>query len=166
MSFKHKLNSGFTLTEVLVITSLTVIIMLSSVVLFMTFLLNQNLISQKQKLKTEGDNALKQITQILREANQITDCPFVNQTSLTFIDPTQAEISLTVVDSRLTINQTDLSINLNSEDLSAQNLLVTCREGEEATLVSVSFELTNNTALRFTETPITQTFSTTVSLRN
>ena len=65
---------GFSLIEVIVVTALTILILFSTVIMFLTFLINQARLTQRQKVKTAGDNALKQIEQAVRGAQEITTC--------------------------------------------------------------------------------------------
>jgi type II secretory pathway pseudopilin PulG len=66
--FKKKPINGFTLIEVLVVVSLTVMIILTASALFMTFLISGSKASNIQLLKLEGDYAINQMTYMLRNA--------------------------------------------------------------------------------------------------
>ncbi len=73
MSGKKQTNSthGFTLIEVLVVVSLTVIIMLTASALFMTFLISGAKTNNTQLVKIEGDQALNQMAFLLRNSLQL-----------------------------------------------------------------------------------------------
>jgi prepilin-type N-terminal cleavage/methylation domain-containing protein len=74
MSGKKQINgsvwrqTGFTLIEVLVVTSLTVMIMLTASALFMTFLISGAKTANLQLIKQEGDHAMNQMAFLLRNA--------------------------------------------------------------------------------------------------
>lgn len=171
----NKFSSGFTLIEVLVMTSLAVIILLSSVSLFMTFLLNQATISQRQKVRTEGDNALKQMVQLLREAKSIENCETASTTnSIVFkdVDNNEATFLIKAQDegegavNRIVL-QADNEIFLTTKDLQANDLLVNCsyNQNQGTYFIRFSFDLINPKRT-LTDKELSQTFEASVSLRN
>ncbi|NCN03643.1 MAG: type II secretion system protein [Candidatus Pacebacteria bacterium] len=64
-------QAGFTLVELLVIVSLSVMLMLASSALFLTFLLGSTKVNRTQLIKNEGEYAMSQIEFLLRNAVQI-----------------------------------------------------------------------------------------------
>jgi type II secretory pathway pseudopilin PulG len=164
---------GFTLIEVLVITSLTVIILLSTVVLFMTFLLNQARLTQKQKIKAAGDNALKQIEQAVRGAKKVDPCepPDPLNPSLTFYDFTGAQgvIELSADDSIASIatpvTGVPVTYILTPEGLAASGVSFGCYTGQDAQIIRVRFTLSGSGEGLVSDT-IRQDFSTSIHLRN
>lgn len=66
-------QAGFTLVELLVIVTLSVMLMLSSSALFLTFLLGSTKVSRAQIVKNEGEHAMAQMEFLLRNAVQIVD---------------------------------------------------------------------------------------------
>lgn len=64
---------GFTLVELLIIVSLSVMLMLSSSALFLTFLLGSTKVSRSQTVKNEGEYAMAQMEFLLRNAVQLFD---------------------------------------------------------------------------------------------
>lgn len=66
-------QAGFTLVELLVIVSLSVMLMLTSSALFLTFLLGSTKVSRMQLIKNEGEHAMAQMEFLLRNAVQILD---------------------------------------------------------------------------------------------
>lgn len=173
-SSKSSARSGFTLIEVLVMTSLAVIIMLSAVILLMTFLLNQTRITQRQKIRTEGDNALKQMVQVLREAKELAECDGEEKDEITYQDVYNLEGRFTITTDEESIprisltNHLEETIYLTSQDLHATNFNATCtyNETEGSYFINFNFELVNIKAPRFAEDPLSQTFEASVSLRN
>jgi type II secretory pathway component PulJ len=159
-------QSGFTLIEVLVMTGLTVILLLSASAIFMTFLLNQSLVTQKQQIKSEGDNALKQMVQVLRQAKTIEDCQ-TGQDEITFTDVSnsQGRYYLDLDNNRIASASTPPTVYLTSDDLSVSNFSADCALSHESYLVKFQFTLSNNTP-SFGSNPLEQTFEASVSLRN
>ncbi|MBD3279697.1 MAG: hypothetical protein GF390_03230 [Candidatus Pacebacteria bacterium] len=93
---KPKAN-GFTLIEILVVSSLAIILMLAASALFMTFMISNTKINIDQKIKNEGNYALRQIEYLLRNSQEITStCP-----------GTQNDISFTDLDGQTTTIKAD-----------------------------------------------------------
>lgn len=64
-------QAGFTLVELLIVTAITLIIMLTASVLFMTFLISNSKINSAQLVKQEGQHALQQMEFLLRNAIEL-----------------------------------------------------------------------------------------------
>lgn len=64
-------QAGFTLVELLVIVTLSVMLMLASSALFLTFLLGSTKVNRSQLVKNEGEHAMSQMEFLLRNAVQI-----------------------------------------------------------------------------------------------
>ncbi len=64
-------KNGFTLIELMIVVTLTVILMLTASVLFMTFLISNNRVNSSQLIKQEGRHALQQMEFLLRNAIEI-----------------------------------------------------------------------------------------------
>ena len=173
-SSQSSAHFGFTLIEVLVMTSLAVIIMLSAVILLMTFLLNQTRITQRQKIRTEGDNALKQMVQVLREAKEVENCDGEEKNEIVYQDVYDLEGEFTIATDEENIprisriNHLGETVYLTSEDLQATNFNAICtyNENEDNYFIRFNFDLANIKAPRFTDEPLSQTFEASVSLRN
>ncbi len=160
---------GFTLIEVLVVTSLTVIILLSTVVLFMTFLMNQARLTQKQKIKVAGDNALKQIEQAVRGARRVDPCSAPSN-SLTFYDFTGANgyirLDSGAIASRATpVTGDQVNYTLTPEGLAASGVSFNCYDGQDAQIIRVRFTLSGSGEGLVSDS-IDQDFSTSIHLRN
>lgn len=63
-----KKQAGFTLLELLIIVSLSVMLMLSSSALFITFLLGNTKVNRMQSIKNEGEYAMAQMEFLLRNS--------------------------------------------------------------------------------------------------
>jgi prepilin-type N-terminal cleavage/methylation domain-containing protein len=66
-------QAGFTLIELLVVVSLSVMLLLASSGLFLTFLLGNTKVARSQLVKNEGEYALSQMEFLLRNAVQLVD---------------------------------------------------------------------------------------------
>ncbi|KUK79570.1 MAG: hypothetical protein XD95_0303 [Microgenomates bacterium 39_7] len=155
---------GFTLIEVLVITGLTAIIMLATVSLFMTFLFNQGKISQRQEIKNAGNNALKQITQVLREAKRIDSCS-LGRDEINYVDLNNHAGSFIEDDGILILN-TGTQVDLTPDHLRVDDFSADCYEGDPSQYIKVSFTLVNPNPGGLSGDPISQDFSTSITLRN
>lgn len=71
--FDQKRKNGFTLIELLIVVSLSVMLMLASSGLFLTFLLGSTKVSRSQIIKNEGEYAMSQMEFLLRNAVQLFD---------------------------------------------------------------------------------------------
>ncbi len=166
-----KKKAGFTLIEVLVISGLAVIIMLSTVSLFMTFLISQARVTQKQQLKNAGNSALKQMTQILREAKSINPCSPVASNHVVFVN----------IDNKTGDYQTNTFDNGNqgiyysfegnthpitSQDVNVISFTTNCYAGQQSQLIKVSFVLQNPRIQGPSGDPLNQEFSANIQLRN
>jgi len=167
----HSGKTGFTLIEVLVISGLTVIIMLSTVSLFMTFLISQARITQKQQLKNAGNSALKQMTQVLREAKSINPCNPASSNSIMFTDINNGTGSYqrSIFDNgNYGINySTEASSNfITSQDMNIISFVSNCYTSQESQLVKVTFVLQNPRIQGPSNEPLNQEFSVNIQLRN
>ncbi len=162
-SFSFK--KGFTLIEVLVITGLTVIILLSTVVLFMTFMINQASISRKQAIKIAGDNALKQIEQTLRGVRGIQTCT-ENLNDVSFYDLTNQTGRFYKDNNRIASAAGSETYYLTPDDLNVDSFDVNCYPGQDKELVHFSFTLSDNSGFGLSDSPLQQTFTTSVGVRN
>jgi type II secretory pathway pseudopilin PulG len=70
---KNNRQAGFTLVELLVIVTLSVMLMLAASSLFLTFLLGSTKVSRAQIVKNEGEHAMSQMEFLLRNAVQLID---------------------------------------------------------------------------------------------
>ncbi len=68
-----KLNSGFTLIEILVVTSLTVVLLVGTSVFFLTFLIASAKVNVQQTVKSQGNQAIGQVQFLLRNALSLED---------------------------------------------------------------------------------------------
>ncbi len=165
-SLTFKSTSGFTLIEILVITGLTVILLLSASAIFMTFLLNQSLVTQKQQIKIEGDNALKQMVQVIREAKDIENCENVeaNQ-AINFTNILGNQGWFFLESNRVASTSAIGTIYLTSDSIFVSDFNPSCVFDQSTYLVKIEFKLVGVNP-GFGQTPFEQTFKANVNLRN
>jgi type II secretory pathway pseudopilin PulG len=161
----HHPQLGFTLIEVLVITGLTVIILLSTVTLFLTFMVNQASLSRKQAVKIAGDNVLKQMEQTLRGVRGVTNCN-TGQSEVSFYDFTSKNGRFYVDSNRIASDAGNQTYYLTTDDIGVSNFNIDCYPGQNQELVRFSFTLTDDSGLGLSDTAIEQVFATSVSVRN
>ncbi len=176
--------NGFTLVEVLVVVSLTVMIMLTASALFMTFLISGSKATNIQLIKTEGEHALNQMAFMLR--NSISLLP--NSSDQT-CESNMSEITFQSIDGRTTtfgsVNDTSdgnatklastsattsTSIFLTSSSVQiVEGPTFDCAATADGSgpYVTISFKLRKGTPNLDREHDIVEeTFTTGVSLRN
>ena len=157
-------NYGFTLVEVLVITSLTVILLLGSMTIFMTFMLNQSRLMSKQRIQKAGDDALAQMTRVLREARSIPGCD-IDMDPLPFVDLLEKSGSYTIDDDdRISSEAAETTYLLTPDNLTASAFTANCYSGVESDYLKISFTISDDNTLG--GQILTQDFSTGISLRN
>lgn len=151
------------------VTSLTMIIMLGTVSLFMTFLLNHVRVTRRQRIKNAGDNAIKQITRIMREAGSITNCES-NTNTIEFMDLNNISGTYYLEDGesggRIASNSSGTTYYLTPDDIAAGSFEASCHNIRDSYFVRFSFTLTDSNSIGFSSQTLTQTFSGSVNLRN
>lgn len=67
-------SAGFTMIELLVVVAITVMLMMTVSVFFLTFIVSSTKASLEQKIKHDGESALDQAVTMLRNARSIETC--------------------------------------------------------------------------------------------
>lgn len=161
-----KKSRGFTLIEVLVITSLTVLVLFSTVILLLTFLLNQARLTQKQKVKIAGDNALKQIEQAVRGARSINPCS-TSMNALNFSGLSENTGTISLDSGTIASQAGTTTYQLTPDDLEAHNLNFDCYTGQDSFFITTSFSLdTGSSGEGLLDDAVGQEFRTSINLRN
>jgi prepilin-type N-terminal cleavage/methylation domain-containing protein len=91
-------KAGFTMIELLVVVSLSVILMLAASALFLSFLLNRTKITAIKQVKDEGQYALNRMEFMIRNALEIV--PTANYP--TGCEPDMSEIAIRSLDGEIT----------------------------------------------------------------
>lgn len=172
-SSKHHRNTlGFSLIEVIVVTALTILILFSTVIMFLTFLINQARLTQRQKVKTAGDNALKQIEQAVRGAQEITTCE-ENMSTLEWISLAETPGVIEVVDdsgnNRIASQSGTETYLLTPENIIADpaEIRFDCYSTtRESNFVTVRFSLSTKDDEGLMNEQLRQNFQTSIDIRN
>jgi len=171
--FCHRNTNAFTLIEVLVVTALTVILMISSTALFLSFMASSSRVNYEQKIKSEGKTILDHVGFLLRNGKKINFCS-ENLTQLTITNLDEYETTLLIQNDGTydriasTSTATD-TVYLSSIATSVNNLEFDCYENnlEKGQYVQVTFDLSlGNTDSNDPFDSYTQTFSQGILLRN
>jgi prepilin-type N-terminal cleavage/methylation domain-containing protein len=177
-------QAGFTLIELIMVVTLSVILMLGASALFMTFLVSNTKVTSQQELKNEGEYALRQVEFLLRNATKLVADPnnsacVNNPTVSCYCSANMFKISLKSRDDGITTlsaqdgkiaSDSGTAVNsgvyLTSSDYTLNNLRFDCTGNANGSspYVQVRFTLSKGTASN--DDYVTQDFSTGVSLRN
>lgn len=164
--------AGFTLIEVLVVTSLTVMLLLSSTALFLTFLLGNAKTNLAQQIKREGDSALTKIDYYIRNAQRVSGPCTTNMLELQLANVNGGQVSIYrqdrtdgsgMYDLLLTVDGT--SSALNSSLTSAYSLNFACYENQGVQYVQTTFGLNRSVSNRAFDNEA-ETFTSGVLIRN
>lgn len=90
-------QAGFTLVELLVVVSLSIMLMLSATALFLTFLVGNTKTNSTQLVKNEGQQAISQIEFLLRNAVELEE-----NNSGYFCNTDMSEIAFKSIDGGIT----------------------------------------------------------------
>ena len=177
-SKKHSLHdeqSGFTLIELMIVTSLMVILTLTVSAMFMTFLITNARTNTKNTLKVEGSYALSQMEFLLRNSYKLVEnsdtqtCQSsMDSIRLESIDGGQTEFFLETAGSTTKI-ASNSGEYLTSDAVLAENLSFNCTEASSGNhTVTIDFDLTKlvPSVSNTTNEDSTQHFSANISLRN
>ncbi len=162
---------GFTLIELMIVTSLMVILILTVSSMFMTFLISNARTNTKNTLKVEGSYALSQMEYLLRNSFEITEnasaqiCQ-IGMDSIAFesIHGGITELALDTAEAKIASN----SAFLTSSAVAASGLVFDCHENADGSrYVDITFQLDKTApTINETNTPSTEQFKATVVLRN
>ncbi|MEA2056158.1 MAG: prepilin-type N-terminal cleavage/methylation domain-containing protein [Patescibacteria group bacterium] len=168
MNIKNKNCVGYTLIEVIVVVSISVIIILGSTALFLTFMIGNGRINLRQEIKANGNNSLNKIQFMLRNAKSISVC-HTDLTSLSFqaLDGgiTTIENSNDRIASISTSVTPDVIYYLTSNEVTLDNLNFDCYQNQNAQYVDVSFSLAKNNSDNSHDI-FEESFSSGIMLRN
>lgn len=162
-------QAGFTLVELLVVTTLGVLLFTTASALFMTFLQGSVKTNKSLKVKAEGNYAMEQMKFLLRNTTNITTCT-AGMGSITLNQADGNTVTLQKL--------TDDGIDKIASSSAAQNYFLTsseiyaepifdCYSGpNNAYYVGINFTLRDGPDTRETKDTTFQSFSSGVTLRN
>ncbi len=148
-----QLQAGFTLIEMLVVVSLTVLLMIAASSLFMTSLIGNTKTTLEQLVKSEGEYALNQMEFLIRNSVALVDNQ-TDPTSETICEMNMDAIGLKSIDNQVTIlGKTQIGgidkISSNSAYLTSDSVTLLsgptfdCQKSSDGTTryVGIKFEL-------------------------
>ncbi len=159
-------QAGFTLIELLITTSLTVLLMLTITSMFMTFLIGNSKTNIRKTIKEEGLHALSQMEFIIKNARYIEGACSSGMTTLSVVGlDSGVTLYSTATDS--TINKiASNSARLTSATVTLNNLIFDCSGEVGSKQIKVSFNLEKVAPTLNEDSEISESFETTISIRN
>jgi type II secretory pathway pseudopilin PulG len=179
---KNDSNKGFTLVEVLVVSTLAILLMITVTSIFITFISSSGQTKLKQQLQVEGNQTLDKMERLLRgsknlSTNNVGDICTTGMASIGFESFAGGKGVLYEVSNRIAsdsgvLNDADtiqtyyLTSDQLDVDTTNHDLTFDCYQGEDSYFVKISFGLMADTTKSPTDRTVKQTFSTGVQLRN
>lgn len=162
----HRNNLGFSLIEVIVVAALTILILFSTVIMFLTFMINQARLAQRQRVKTAGDNALKQIEQAVRGAQDITTCE-EDMDTLVWQSLAGVQGSIEIDSNRIASNSGTETYLLTPENIIVDSIRFDCYSTtRQSNFVSLQFSLSTRDDEGLMNEALRQNFQTSIDIRN
>lgn len=160
-------QTGFTLVELLITTSLTVMLMLTITTMFMTFLIGNSKTNIRKNIKEEGLTALSQMEFIMKNAYYVSSAcpssgPTIDITSLDGGTTTYSEVE----DNGIYKIASNSSILTSSAVDTQQSLNFVCTGDTGNRQVIISFDLYKNAPTLGETSEISENFETIVNMRN
>ncbi len=167
-------TTGFTLIEVLVVTAISMVLLMSAASLFYTTLLGNSKKTLYTTLKDEGDYAISQMEFLLR--NSLSLEPVVSGGPI--CTPGMTQIALRSLDRNITTllenndkiaSQSAIDTKyLTSSAVRIQNLTFDCQQTglNRGTFVKISLTIEKDSLDRAGPSIYTENFSTSVNIRN
>jgi type II secretory pathway pseudopilin PulG len=169
---KFQKLSAFTLIELLLTASLTVLVMLGMTSLFISFIFSAGKARLSQSIRENGNAAMQKMIEELRNAKNITSlCDSNPNSMMSFINADEIESVLSAQDDKIALT-TDgstyfLSSNPGSGSDQLRDLTFTCYEIDAgAKYIEISFTLASSDASDTSANHSQLDFSSGVSLRN
>lgn len=158
-------QTGFTLVELLITTALTVLLMLTITTMFMTFLIGNSKTNIRKTVKEEGLHALNQMEFIIRNARNY-DASFQTCTSgLSTIRVVGLDGGLTTYSDtggKIASN----SSRLTSDAVTLSGLNFDCSGDVGNRQVKITFMLTKAAPTLSADSNISESFESTINMRN
>ncbi|HCC84386.1 MAG TPA: hypothetical protein DEP87_01780 [Candidatus Pacebacteria bacterium] len=167
-------NGGFTLVELLVVVTITTIMLLAISSFFLAIVVSNNRSVFEQRLKNDGDRALIQMMQHLRNARSISSTCTTGLTSLSFVGVDNLTTTLTASSgkiasiSSITNPTTTFYLTSDFSQLSPANTITfDCYTGEnDQKYLEISFTLKHGTDAANAQNTLIRSFKTGQTLRN
>jgi competence protein ComGC len=160
-----KNQSGFTLVEVLVTTSLTVMIMLTITSMFMTFLVSNSKTNIKKVVKEEGLHAMNQIEFILKNAYYLDETNYACDIDMPALEVVSLDGGITNFSNqggKIASN----SASLTSDEVVLSNFNFDCTGTVGNRSIKIYFELQKDAPTLSENESVSESFESTVNIRN
>lgn len=158
-------QTGFTLIEILVTTSLTVLIMLTITSMFMTFLVSNSKTNIKKIVKEEGLYAMSQMEFILKNAYYLDETTHACTADMDTIEVVSLDGGVTTFSDQAGKIASN-SAALTSDQVTLSSLNFDCSGEVSNRSIKIYFELQKNAPTLSEDSSVTQTFESTVNIRN
>lgn len=165
-------QTGFTLVELLITTSLTVMLMLTITTLFMTFLIGNSKTNIRKKVKEEGLTALSQMEFIIKNAHYVEGtCSSGTSIDITSLDggtTTYRQQTVNGIDKIASTSASTPPVTkyLTSDSVNISDLNFACTGETGNRQITISFKLTKNAPTLGEESIIEEDFKSIVNMRN
>lgn len=164
---------GFTLIELLITTSLTVLLMLTITTMFMTFLLGNSKTNVRKSIKEEGLHAISQMEFIIKNAHYFdedaSDC-LANQNSITIVGLDGGSTTYSTVSdggvNKIASTSATATTHLTSSTVTLSNLLFDCSGDVGNRQIRIRFQLDKDAPTLGSDSNLSESFETTVTMRN
>ena len=170
---------GFTLIEILVVVTLSIVLMTAAAGLFFTTLISNTKKNVISVVKDEGDYASSQIEFLLRNAVSLVPDPLVanaptcttSMTSISFRSLDDGITTLTTLNNRIASQSatTGTPVYLTSDSVQvSQPLVFDCQQSSTnfGSYIKLSFQLQKDSPDVDVPQPVTEKFETSVQVRN
>ena len=160
-------TAGFTLVELLITTALATFLVLTITSLFMTFLLSNSSSNTKKTIREEGTAALRGMEFLLKNSLYLSSASCTtNMDSISLISIDRQETELTTITENSTTKIASNGAALTSSAVAVDNLHFDCSETNNQYRISIEFDLIKTVPTLSENKEITETFRSTVTLRN
>lgn len=158
-------STGFTLVELLITTSLTVLLMLTITTMFMTFLIGNSKTNVKKTIKEEGLHAMNQMEFIMKNAHYVEGtCGTGNSIAITSLDGGTSTYS--EQNGKIASSSGTFTSYLTSDTVSISNLNFACTGVTGNRQIVITFDLDKDAPTLSEDTNVSESFQTTVNVRN
>ncbi len=163
------MKKGFTLIEVVVVTGLLGIILLTVMGVFLNSMKATNKIKTEQRLDEVGKLVVERINRGIRPMASVdgylTVCTGAPLSTLTLVDTEGETSTLTCIDSRITLGGENISSSQVTVDC-ATNFSISCDSADDSPVIQVNFTLISAEAGSYDEgVLIEKSFSIEVVMR-
>lgn len=132
-------QNGFTIIELLIVSGLSIVLMLTVSSLFMTFLVGSSTTNMRKTVYAEGNYAINQMAFLIRNALTIECKP--SKVTLTSIDALQTVFQKDSNRIASTSAKHGGNLYITSSDVTVNNLSFSCPAAGEAKYIGIDFTL-------------------------